>query len=211
MMENSGTGAVIHIDAVPKPDGMALEQWLLCFQSYGFVLSVPREIRPPGGPAVFGPGASPRAFWAGSPMGRPWTSPALPVRPYSSTSRSTASRVSDPQGPADGLRMHPGQGGGRADDGSRKHGRSPLDKRLALGNGLPAGFDPGTGRPRVGPRTGAESGSGRRQPERGRQRAAGQALHGPQGDSLDPSRPGSRDRRRDLQPGRTTNAGSPAR
>lgn len=40
MMENSGTGAVIHLDAVPFPQGLTLEAWLSAFQSYGFVLAV---------------------------------------------------------------------------------------------------------------------------------------------------------------------------
>jgi selenophosphate synthetase-related protein len=41
MMENSGKGAIIDVDAIPRPEEIALEEWLLCFQSYGFVLSVP--------------------------------------------------------------------------------------------------------------------------------------------------------------------------
>ncbi len=40
MMENSGKGAVIDLDAIPKPDALSLEQWVLCFQSFGFILSV---------------------------------------------------------------------------------------------------------------------------------------------------------------------------
>jgi len=41
MMENSGTGAVIDLSALPIPGGMDLMDWIVCFQSYGFLLSVP--------------------------------------------------------------------------------------------------------------------------------------------------------------------------
>lgn len=41
MAENSGLGAVIDLDALPRPASLSLEQWILCFQSFGFVLSVP--------------------------------------------------------------------------------------------------------------------------------------------------------------------------
>ena len=40
MMENSGAGAVIDLDTIPRPDTLALKDWLLCFQSFGFILSV---------------------------------------------------------------------------------------------------------------------------------------------------------------------------
>ncbi|MBI4777002.1 MAG: methanogenesis marker 2 protein [Deltaproteobacteria bacterium] len=43
MMENSNKGAVVHLDAIPKPDGLPLEDWVRCFQSYGFILSVPPD------------------------------------------------------------------------------------------------------------------------------------------------------------------------
>jgi uncharacterized protein len=43
MMENSGKGAVIDMNAIPKPDALGLAQWVLCFQSYGFILSVPDD------------------------------------------------------------------------------------------------------------------------------------------------------------------------
>jgi selenophosphate synthetase-related protein len=43
MLENSGKGADIDLDAMPRPDSLPLEQWLLCFQSFGFILSVPPE------------------------------------------------------------------------------------------------------------------------------------------------------------------------
>lgn len=41
MMENSAQGAVIDVNAIPKPSLLDMSDWLLCFQSYGFVLSVP--------------------------------------------------------------------------------------------------------------------------------------------------------------------------
>jgi len=41
MMENSARGAVIDLDAIPKPNAVSLEQWALCFQSFGFILAVP--------------------------------------------------------------------------------------------------------------------------------------------------------------------------
>lgn len=43
MLENSGKGADIDLDAVPVPDSLDLEQWLLCFHSFGFILSVPPD------------------------------------------------------------------------------------------------------------------------------------------------------------------------
>ena len=41
MLENSGKGADIDIDAIPIPNSLTLDQWVLCFQSFGFILSVP--------------------------------------------------------------------------------------------------------------------------------------------------------------------------
>lgn len=41
MMENSGRGAIIELDSIPKPVEIELPDWLVCFQSFGFVLSVP--------------------------------------------------------------------------------------------------------------------------------------------------------------------------
>jgi len=41
MMENSGTGAVIDLEAIPLPQGLDLGSWIIAFQSFGFVLSVP--------------------------------------------------------------------------------------------------------------------------------------------------------------------------
>ncbi|MBC7436089.1 MAG: sll0787 family AIR synthase-like protein [Bdellovibrionales bacterium] len=43
LLECSGVGAVIDVDVLPRPPGVALERWLATFPSYGFVLSV----RPP--------------------------------------------------------------------------------------------------------------------------------------------------------------------
>ena len=43
MMENSGRGAIIDLDSIPKPGEIGLSDWLVCFQSFGFVLSVQPE------------------------------------------------------------------------------------------------------------------------------------------------------------------------
>ena len=43
MMENSGRGALIELDSIPKPPEIELSDWLICFQSFGFVLSVSPE------------------------------------------------------------------------------------------------------------------------------------------------------------------------
>jgi uncharacterized protein len=40
MLEVSGTGALIDIDRIPKPDMFSMTDWLKAFLSYGFVLSV---------------------------------------------------------------------------------------------------------------------------------------------------------------------------
>ena len=40
LLESSNCGATIHLDQVPCPRGIGLEQWLLSFPSYGFLLSV---------------------------------------------------------------------------------------------------------------------------------------------------------------------------
>jgi len=40
MMENSGKGAIIELASIPKPLEIELIDWLVCFQSFGFVLSV---------------------------------------------------------------------------------------------------------------------------------------------------------------------------
>ncbi|MCF8144490.1 MAG: hypothetical protein K9N21_11285 [Deltaproteobacteria bacterium] len=43
MMENSGRGAEIDLEAIPSPPGLDLEDWMLSFQSFGFILSVHPE------------------------------------------------------------------------------------------------------------------------------------------------------------------------
>jgi len=40
LLECSQVGAVIDIDAIPRPEGVDLQRWLTAFPSYGFVLSV---------------------------------------------------------------------------------------------------------------------------------------------------------------------------
>jgi uncharacterized protein len=40
LLETSGFGAVLDLDAIDCPDHCPLETWLLCFPSYGFLLSV---------------------------------------------------------------------------------------------------------------------------------------------------------------------------
>ena len=40
MIENSGQGAIIELTSIPKPAEIELSDWLICFQSFGFVLSV---------------------------------------------------------------------------------------------------------------------------------------------------------------------------
>lgn len=40
LLEGSKVGAVIDVDAVPRPGGVPLERWLQAFPSYGFVLAV---------------------------------------------------------------------------------------------------------------------------------------------------------------------------
>lgn len=47
LLETSGCGAVLEIDAIPRPPEVPLAQWLLSFPSYGFVLSVmPEQVSP---------------------------------------------------------------------------------------------------------------------------------------------------------------------
>lgn len=43
MLENSGLGGVIDLQAIPCPQDIEMQDWLLCFQSFGFVLSVPQD------------------------------------------------------------------------------------------------------------------------------------------------------------------------
>jgi AIR synthase-related protein len=48
LLECSGVGACLDLSAVPRPDGVALERWLLAFPSFGFLLAV----RPGDAPEV---------------------------------------------------------------------------------------------------------------------------------------------------------------
>jgi selenophosphate synthetase-related protein len=43
LLETSNCGAVLNLDAIVPPDNIPLEQWLLSFPSYGFLLSVRPE------------------------------------------------------------------------------------------------------------------------------------------------------------------------
>jgi AIR synthase-related protein len=43
LLEGSGVGATLSLDAVPRPPGVPLEKWLLAFPSFGFLLSVSPE------------------------------------------------------------------------------------------------------------------------------------------------------------------------
>ena len=40
LLESSGKGADINVDAIPRPFEVPLGEWLLAFPSYGFVLSL---------------------------------------------------------------------------------------------------------------------------------------------------------------------------
>ncbi|MFM0469256.1 sll0787 family AIR synthase-like protein [Paraburkholderia strydomiana] len=44
LLECSGVGARIDLDAIPRPDGVDFERWLSAFPSYGFLLSVRDEL-----------------------------------------------------------------------------------------------------------------------------------------------------------------------
>jgi AIR synthase-related protein len=47
LLETSGCGAVLDIEAIPRPPELPLATWLLCFPSYGFLLSVsPTYLKP---------------------------------------------------------------------------------------------------------------------------------------------------------------------
>ncbi len=41
LLETSGAGAVLDLDLLPRPDGVALDRWLCTFPSFGFVFAVP--------------------------------------------------------------------------------------------------------------------------------------------------------------------------
>ncbi len=43
MLENSGRGGEIDLEAIPKPEGVELMRWLTAFMSYGFVLAAPED------------------------------------------------------------------------------------------------------------------------------------------------------------------------
>lgn len=43
LLETSGCGAILNLDAVPRPADLAFEKWLVSFPSYGFLLSVRPE------------------------------------------------------------------------------------------------------------------------------------------------------------------------
>jgi selenophosphate synthetase-related protein len=43
MMENSGKGALIDLSSIPRPGDIDKSDWLVAFQSYSFILSVPPE------------------------------------------------------------------------------------------------------------------------------------------------------------------------
>ena len=45
-MENSGKGCRIHVDHIPGPESIPLQDWLHCFQSFGFILAVKPEHTP---------------------------------------------------------------------------------------------------------------------------------------------------------------------
>jgi hypothetical protein len=40
LAECSGVAIDIDLDAIPRPDGVALERWLLTFPSFGYLISV---------------------------------------------------------------------------------------------------------------------------------------------------------------------------
>ena len=50
LLEGSGVGATLQLDAIPRPPEVPLSTWLLVFPSYGFLLAVP----PARTPAVLG-------------------------------------------------------------------------------------------------------------------------------------------------------------
>ena len=43
LLELAGCGATLDVDRLPRPDGVALERWLLTFPSFGFVLAAAPE------------------------------------------------------------------------------------------------------------------------------------------------------------------------
>ena len=43
ILENSGVGALIDLEAIPQPEHLPLDLWLTCFPSFGYILSVPER------------------------------------------------------------------------------------------------------------------------------------------------------------------------
>jgi uncharacterized protein len=43
LLEASGVGATLSLDAIPRPTGVPWARWLLAFPSYGFLLAVPPD------------------------------------------------------------------------------------------------------------------------------------------------------------------------
>jgi uncharacterized protein len=43
LTEVAGCGAVLDVDRLPRPDGVALERWLLTFPSFGYLLAAPAD------------------------------------------------------------------------------------------------------------------------------------------------------------------------
>ena len=41
MIEGAGCGAVLEVERIPRPAGVALERWLRTFPSFGFLLAAP--------------------------------------------------------------------------------------------------------------------------------------------------------------------------
>lgn len=41
MIENSGVGARVQVPAVPRPENVEFLDWLVCFQSFSFILAIP--------------------------------------------------------------------------------------------------------------------------------------------------------------------------
>ena len=46
LLEASGVGATVALEAIPRPAGVPWERWLLAFPSYGFLFAVPPENTP---------------------------------------------------------------------------------------------------------------------------------------------------------------------
>jgi selenophosphate synthetase-related protein len=42
MLETAGCGAVLDVEAVPRPEGAPLERWIVTFPSFGYLLAAPR-------------------------------------------------------------------------------------------------------------------------------------------------------------------------